>query len=87
MKIKLDLSVAEINRLSRYIDKNPDGTIDYYKFLDALQKINKNPKQNDNFRDLEDFSTRLNSYMRLKLPTNKNRLNNFLDNIKHPLRS
>ena len=64
MKIKLDLSVAEINRLSRYIDKNLDGTIDYYKFLDALQKINKNLKQEENFRDLEDFTLRLSSYMK-----------------------
>ena len=64
MKIKLDLSVAEINRLSRYIDKNLDGTIDYYKFLDALQKINKNLKQEENFKDLEDFTNRLSNYMK-----------------------
>lgn len=64
MKIKLDLSVTEINRLSRYIDKNADGTIDYYKFLDALKKINKNIKQEENFKDLEDFTNRLSNYMK-----------------------
>ena len=52
MKAKLDLSVGEINRLCRYIDKNTDGTIDYYKFLDSLSKISKELKEGQYFKDL-----------------------------------
>lgn len=52
MKAKLDLSVGEINRLCRYIDKNIDGTIDYYKFLDSLSKISKELKEGQYFKDL-----------------------------------
>ena len=64
MKVKLDLSVGEINRLCRYIDKNPDGTIDYYRFLDTVSKISKESKEGEVFRDLQDFTERLANYLK-----------------------
>ena len=63
MKAKLDLAVGEINRLCRYIDKNSDGTIDYYRFLDHLSKISKDLKEGKNFKDLSDFIEQMQSYL------------------------
>lgn len=63
MKAKIDLSVGEINRLCRYIDKNPDGTIDYYKFLDSVSKIAKDIKEGQNFKDLSDFTEQLKAFL------------------------
>lgn len=69
MKAKLDLTVGEINRLCRYIDKNTDGTIDYYKFLDSLSKISKDLKEGQHFKDLSDFTEQLKIYL------NSNKIN------------
>lgn len=63
MKAKLDLTVGEINRLCRYIDKNLDGTIDYYKFLESLNKISKDLKEGQNFKDLPDFTEQMKNFL------------------------
>lgn len=39
MRMKIGLSLDEVNRFTRYIEKDINQMIDYYKFLNALDDI------------------------------------------------
>jgi len=48
MEFGLGLTIQELTRLMRYIDKEADGLIDYSKFLKSVKKIDCKQERTSN---------------------------------------
>jgi hypothetical protein len=64
MKSKIGLAVNEINRIVRYVDKEENGVIDYYRFLDFIDSTSKLRGEGLLFTDIREFCEKLSLHLK-----------------------
>ena len=66
MRNKLSLTVKDINRIVRYLPKVNQNNIDYYHFLNIVERVDLVANEEEKVSDISEFAEKLANYLKKK---------------------